>query len=258
MRWSRQVVEAERAIRAVTFDFWDTLVIDNSDEPKRAALGLASKAETRLHLLTTEIRRHHSAIAPEQIAAAFAYADGRFNNCWQNRHYTPTTAARFSDVYTYLRLDLTPGFAKLVTAVEQMEVNIPPDFLPGVAETLDILARNYTLGIVSDTIYTPGRNLRHILKQAGLLAYFTGCVFSDEAGAAKPDPRVFEAASAKLGVPFAQMVHVGDREGNDVAGPLAVGMQAVLFTGAVERQRGNQGGGRVYPFHRFAGGYFYN
>ncbi|MCP4360187.1 MAG: hypothetical protein GY796_19440 [Chloroflexi bacterium] len=39
-------------IKAITFDFWDTLVFDDSDEPKRAALGLPGKAETRLQLLT--------------------------------------------------------------------------------------------------------------------------------------------------------------------------------------------------------------
>ena len=27
-------------IEAITFDFWDTIAIDDSDEPKRAALGL--------------------------------------------------------------------------------------------------------------------------------------------------------------------------------------------------------------------------
>ena len=31
------------------------------------------------------------------------------------------------------------------------------------------------------------------------------------------------------------MVHVGDRESNDVAGPVALGMRAVLYTGAVDR-----------------------
>ena len=29
--------------RAITFDFWDTIVIDESDEPKRAMKGLSQK-----------------------------------------------------------------------------------------------------------------------------------------------------------------------------------------------------------------------
>ena len=38
-------------VKAVTFDFWDTIVIDDSDEPKRAKRGLRSKPDERRHLL---------------------------------------------------------------------------------------------------------------------------------------------------------------------------------------------------------------
>jgi putative hydrolase of the HAD superfamily len=97
------------------------------------------------------------------------------------------------------------------------------------------LAQNYKLGIISDAIHTPGPGLRQILQREGLLPYFSHWVFSDEAGAAKPAPTVFEQAAAGLGVSLAEMVHIGDRESNDIAGPLAMGMQAVLYTGAVDR-----------------------
>ncbi|HFQ93527.1 MAG TPA: HAD family hydrolase [Anaerolineae bacterium] len=237
-------------IKTITFDFWDTLVIDDSDEPKRAARGLDSKAETRRRLLAAEIGRYHPEIGPERVAEAFAWANEQFNYCWKTLRVTPTVAARLSLAYTWLGLDLTPGFAELVTAVEQMEVDISPDFLPGAAETLAALAQNYTLGIVSDAIHTPGRGLRRILERAGLLNYFTYCVFSDEAGAAKPHPRVFEMASAKLDTPLDQIVHVGDRESNDVAGPLALGMKAILFTGAVDR--GSKGTQATAVCHNFA------
>ena len=38
-------------IKAVTFDLWDTMVVDESDEPKRAAQGLRSKRDERRHLV---------------------------------------------------------------------------------------------------------------------------------------------------------------------------------------------------------------
>lgn len=226
-------------IKAITFDFWDTLVFDDSDEPKRTALGLPSKAETRLHLLTDEIWQHHPAIAPEKIDAAFAYANGRYHHYWKTLHITPNVAARLSEAYTWLGIDLTPGFHKLVRAVEFMEVDISPDFLPGVHETLATLAKSYKLGIISDTIHTPGRGLRQMLQQEGLLAYFTHWVFSDEAGAAKPDPVVFEKAAVGLDVAYDELVHVGDRESNDIAGSLAMGMKAILMTAAVDRRGKN-------------------
>ena len=38
-------------IKAITFDLWDTIVHDDSDEPKRKAKGLRSKKAERRHLL---------------------------------------------------------------------------------------------------------------------------------------------------------------------------------------------------------------
>ncbi|MCP4185472.1 MAG: HAD-IA family hydrolase [Hyphomicrobiales bacterium] len=78
-----------------------------------------------------------------------------------------------------------------------------------------------------------------MLERENLLQYFSHAVFSDEAGASKPHPAVFEQAVAGLSVPLAEVVHIGDRESNDVAGPLAMGMKAILFTAAIDRDSGN-------------------
>ena len=234
-------------IKAITFDFWDTLVFDDSDEPKRAAQGLGSKAETRLGLLTTEIRQYNPAITPAQVAAAFDYANGRFRHYWKTLHTTPNVASRLSEAYTWLGIDLTPGFHELVRAVEFMEVEISPDFLPDVDETLATLAQSYKLGIISDAIHTPGRGLRQMLQREGLLSHFSHCVFSDEAGASKPDPAVFEKAVVGLDVAYDELVHVGDRESNDIAGPLAMGMKAILITAAVDRDSANTQATAVCP-----------
>ncbi len=42
-------------IEAVTFDFWDTIAVDDSDEPKRRRLGLPSKADARVQLFVDHI-----------------------------------------------------------------------------------------------------------------------------------------------------------------------------------------------------------
>lgn len=78
-----------------------------------------------------------------------------------------------------------------------------------------------------------------MLQQEGLLAYFSHWVFSDEAGAAKPSPTVFEKAAVSLDVAYDELVHVGDRESNDIAGSLAMGMKAILITAAVDRDSKN-------------------
>ena len=50
-----------RPLRAITFDLWDTIVHDDSDEPKRKAQGLKTKKEERRHLLWEALNRQHGA-----------------------------------------------------------------------------------------------------------------------------------------------------------------------------------------------------
>ena len=50
-------------IKAVTFDLWDTMVHDDSDEPKRAARGLRSKREERRHLLWQALQESNTKFA---------------------------------------------------------------------------------------------------------------------------------------------------------------------------------------------------
>ena len=41
---------------------------------------------------------------------------------------------------------------------------------------------------------------------------------------------MFDAAATQLGVELNEIVHVGDRDHNDVKGPQSLGMKAILFT----------------------------
>lgn len=230
-------------IAAITFDFWDTIALDDSDEPKRAALGLPSKADARTQLFAEKIVASYPHICYDQAVAAYAAANAQFRHEWHNGHRTPGVTARLHTAYEHLGLRPGPGeYARLarevdelVREIETMEIRIPPDFADGIHNTLYILAEEYKLGIISDTIHTQGRGLRHLLQRQGLLQYFSYAIFSDEIGAAKPSSQVFRQASLGLGLPPQQIVHVGDRESNDVAGPLAVGMSAILYTGIVDR-----------------------
>lgn len=61
------------------------------------------------------------------------------------------------------------------------------------------------------------------LERSGLGGLFAEVVSSAEAGAAKPDPAVFAVALARLGVPAARALHVGDGE-TDRAGAAAAGL----------------------------------
>lgn len=230
-------------IQAVTFDFWDTIAIDDSDEPKRAQLGLAPKADERCELFVRHVASRYPQISPSAAAEAYRQANVRFREAWHTDHQTPGVHRRISYAYDALGLSPPPGhYAALVRevnelarAIETMEVQIAPAFAPHVHTALAELAQRYMLGIISDTIHTTGRGIRRLLDQHGLLQYFRLFLFSDEVGESKPSPRIFRRASLEFGVPSSMIVHIGDRERNDVLGPLAVGMRSVLYTGIVDR-----------------------
>ncbi len=224
--------------RAITFDFWDTLVVDDSDEPKRAAKGLPDKPRAREELVVTELLRSRPHLEEHACVDAWAAANAWARKKWKVDFHNPTVSARV--MHAFRALDLRPGrgFPELVERIEVMEVEIPPDFLEAVDATLAALGREHRLGIVSDAIVSPGRSLRRILADHDLLHHFDYTVFSDEIGFSKPHRAVFDAAAEGLGVAVSDLVHVGDREANDVAGPKAVGAKAVLFTGAIDRGHG--------------------
>lgn len=217
-------------IKAVTFDLWDTMIDDESDEPKRKERGLRSKAEERPHLVWEALNRD-GPIPFAEVSLAYAVTDAAFTKVWKEHAITWTIEERLGVLFRGLGRQLGGAdLERLVRALAVMEVDIPPDPIPGVEESLNTLAGRYKLCVVSDTIITPGDGLRRLLETHGLKQYFSGFVFSDEVGRAKPHRRMFESAAGQLGVEFAEMVHIGDRDSNDVKGPQALGMKAVLFT----------------------------
>ncbi len=228
-----------RNIEAITFDLWDTMICDETDEPKRAARGLAPKPRARRELLHEALSRHGE-IAYETVALAYDVADAAFNKVWKGHAVTWTVAERLGVLLAGLGRELPAAeFQRVVEATENMEIEVPPGAVPGIAEALAALAGRYKLCVVSDALIWPGRVLRRVLAHNGLEDYFDGFVFSDEIACSKPDPRMFQAAAEQLGVGLEAMVHVGDRDHNDVKGPQALGMKAVLFTAVRKADENN-------------------
>ena len=224
-------------IRAITFDLWDTVIHDDSDEPKRAAAGLPTKHEARRGLVR-EALADHSAVPPDVAVVAYDVTDAAFNKVWHDLHVTWSVGERLSVLLRGLGRELPEAVVADVTArIEEMEVEIMPDPVPGIGDAIEKLAARYPLGVVSDAIHCPGRCLREWLERHGLLHHFRAFAFSDEVGRSKPHPDIFHRAAAELGVDVNEMLHVGDREHNDVRGPHALGMKAILFTATRDRDR---------------------
>lgn len=226
-------------IKAVTFDIWDTIVHDDSDEPKRAAQGLRSKRDERRYLVWKALEGE----APtnyDDVVLAYDTADAGFNLVWKELHINWTVEQRLRVVLRGLGRDLGgKAFDKLVEDTGRMEVDISPDSIDGIKDALEALSGRYKLAIVSDAIVTPGTGLREILAKYGLKDYFQGFAFSDEVGYSKPHRAMFESACGQIGVGLDEIVHIGDRDHNDIKGPHALGAKGILFIGSRPADRNN-------------------
>jgi HAD superfamily hydrolase (TIGR01509 family) len=156
----------------------------------------------------------------EEIAAAFA-EEGRY---YRDRSYEGADEAslallRRDCAEIFLRAldaDLDPAeFAPAYVATLEFEP------VPGAPEAVAKLERlGLRLAVVSNwDVALPG-----YLRELGLAAHFEAVVTSAEAGAPKPDPRIFELALERLGgVPPERALHVGDSEADEL-GARAAGM----------------------------------
>ncbi len=96
--------------------------------------------------------------------------------------------------------------------------------MPGAAAGLAALsARALRLAVVSNF----DQRLPGILRALDLARHFERIVLPADAGAAKPDPRIFRFALAELGLTADQAVYVGDDPTDDHDGACAAGLRAV-------------------------------
>ncbi len=216
--------------RAITFDLWDTIINDDSDEEIRRRRGLRSKRDERYFLVWQSVDRV-SSFSLETVQSAYDAVNAEFNRVWHEEFVTWTVAQRLDRILARLKVSLpAPSFRETVVALESLEIAVPPEPIAGVREALAEISRHCPLAVVSDTINTPGTGLRLWLEMHDLKQYFKVFAFSDEVGRSKPHRDMFARALSGLGAAFEDGIHIGDREHNDIRGAHALGMRAILFT----------------------------
>jgi FMN phosphatase YigB (HAD superfamily) len=101
--------------------------------------------------------------------------------------------------------------------------------LPGAGELLRTI---HELGmrtvIASNTYWRDADSYWEDFRLLGMAGHIDGIVTSVDAGHLKPHPAVFEMAMRQAGVPANRIVVIGNREENDVAPALTLGMHAIL------------------------------
>jgi putative hydrolase of the HAD superfamily len=207
-------------IKAVTFDFWNTIARVPSGamtEARRRAVGAACEG------CDVEVE-------PSLLAAALERIGLRWERSWgEGVHLHPREAAAM------LARELGVGgaagemvAAAFLDAGREVDLELAPDIRPA----LEALAEHGVgIGIVCDVGFSGGALLRDLLAGEGLLGHFDAWAFSDESGHYKPAPQAFEVALAPLGAGPGEAMHVGDLRRTDVAGAAALGMRSVRYRG---------------------------
>ena len=172
------------------------------------------------HLLEVLSQHGVSAdISPEELDAMLA-ANGEEYKHWGERNLVELPQSVIWSQY-YLK-ELHIPEARLAPFAEELSflydhervINTPR---PDLKETMEQLhAMGIRLGIVSNIISTT--LVPYVLKEYGVLDLMECIVMSSNVGIRKPDPRIFEAAMAELGVTAAETGYVGDTISRDVLG----------------------------------------
>lgn len=204
-------------IRAITFDFWSTLFSYTDEGGARQLVRIKALA----HATRRSYRAAADAIEAAQAAQVLHHLD-------ELRTMDALDAVRAA--LEYLSVDVSEECEReLARVFARAILRYPVRPIEGALDAVAAARRRCRVGLISDTGLSPGRYLRRILREHGFLDYLQAAVFSDEAGAAKPSPRVFEQAARKLRVRPSEMLHIGDLESSDIEGAHGVGAQAALF-----------------------------
>jgi FMN phosphatase YigB (HAD superfamily) len=207
-------------LRALTFDFWNTIA--------RAPSGAMTEARRRAVLAACE--GGGVEVEPKLLAASLEEVGMRWERSWaEGIHLHPREAA--ATLARALGAEDATGQAvaeAFLDAGRQVELELAP----GIGTALEALGqRGIRIGIVCDVGFSGGALLRDLLAREGLLRHFDGWSFSDETGHYKPAPQAFEAALASLGARPEETMHVGDLRRTDIAGAAALGMGTVRYRG---------------------------
>lgn len=205
-------------LHAVTFDCWNTLIVERNPE-----MGFELRLRA-YHRMLIDAGRD---VMPARAELSLVRAWQRHADAWSEGRSTgaPEVARWALEPYG---LDDDVRVQELTRVLCEARTEEGVAALPGARETLERLrARGTRLALICDTGLITGQATRALLEEAGLLPSLEVLIFSDEAGVPKPSPRVFHAALDGLGVRPEHSAHVGDIRRTDIAGARQVGMGAV-------------------------------
>ena len=208
---------------AITFDFWNTLVLETTEAlDRRKALWAELLAEEGFD------------VSSERLNDAFKHGWEQFDKRWRANEQSSVVDVT-ADVITNLALPIGNDLQdRLAAAYLEASEHTPRLLLPQVEQTLDRLqSSGIRVGVICDVGTVPSAVIQGWLRDLDVHHYVDHFSFSDEVGVYKPHPDIFRHALDGLGVADpTRAAHIGDLKRTDVAGARAAGMTSIRYAGA--------------------------
>jgi len=221
-------------ITAITFDLWQTLLLDNRD------LGRA-RAQVRLEGAQQALEQFGEPYDLEHIREAYRTC---YRRCQQIRSQNRDVS--FQDQVEIFIDNISPGLVRrlpqetlreiLRAYADSFFVHPPVPHEAALTVLSSVRDMGLKIGLISNTGMTPGVAFRKFLEQHGMLKYFDVLTFSDEVQLAKPAEEIFLMTLRELAAAPGESIHIGDHVVNDVVGAKQSGMKTIWIEGFYQRQ----------------------
>lgn len=210
----------------VTFDLWQTLLIDQPELDD-------SRNRMRYERLHKALSDSGAQIPLEDFKKGYDQSAFHLQAIWRENKEL-STIEQIRIIVNAVGLgdfSMDPGLTRILERAYLEPIFIvPPELNVEAFATLrEMRSRVRGIGLVSNTGRSPGTALRELLRKYRIIEFFNSTTFSDEADSRKPDKVIFEKAAAALGTELVKIVHIGDDPEADVWGAKQAGMKAVLF-----------------------------
>ena len=203
------------AITAVLFDLDDTL-FDHSACTRAALAALRERfavlGRVPAALVETEHRRLLEALHLRVLAGQLTVDDAR--------------TERFRRLLAFA--GGTPDAASPIDVAAAYRTAYLAHWRPveGALELLAALHGRISTGVVTNNVASEQRQK---IAACGFGPLLDAVIISEEAGVAKPDPRIFDLALESLGAEAGETVMIGDAWETDIAGAFAAGIRPIWF-----------------------------
>lgn len=215
-------------IDTITFDLWNTLISNWPLDNQRYG-------RIRVKRIKKVLEQNGQKVESDDLFQAYEKGFEKCKEIWR-QNLDVSTEEQLKIMLDFLKdegLKDMPAdlMARLVEAFVSPILDEPPPLIYGAKEILEHIKKgNYKIGLVCNTGRTPGKTIRILLEQLGMINYFDVTTFSNEFMIRKPDTRIFLHTLNQLESLPQNSIHVGDILELDVLGAKNAGMLSVHFS----------------------------